>query len=136
MNRSSRAEDEVANTPNESAAVPVQGSSNTQERPTQSDNLSLPNQNSNVTEAGSSNNTTQNGIKCEENVPDHDQPGPSGLQSNQNNVNETVPVVNVENVQNDVAQQNESPNENSARNEATFRPQLIIVRQRECEPNE
>lgn len=134
MNR--RSDNEDANSPNEPAAVPVQSSSNIQERPTQSVNLSSPNQNTSVNEAGSSNNTTHNGTKREKNVPDHDQPGPSGLQSNQNKANNTVPAVNNENVQIDVAQQNESPNENLPRNEATFRPQLIIVQQRECQPNE
>lgn len=137
MNRTSRLENEDTNTSNEPAAVPVQISSNIQEQSTQSVNLSSPDQSSDVNVAGNStNDTTTNGTKREENISDHDQPGPSGLQSNQNKANDTVSAVNVEIVQNDVAQQNKSPNENSPRNEATFRPQLIIVQQRECQPNE
>lgn len=136
MNRSLRSENEDANNPNETTAVPAQSSSNFHERTTQSVNLSSPNQNSNVNGAGSSNNTAKNGTTPKQNVPDHNQPGPSGLQSNQNNASDTVPAVTVENAQNNVAQQIDSPNENSLRNEGTFRPQLIIVQQRECQPNE
>lgn len=136
MNRSSRSENEDANNPNEAAAVPAQSPSNIHERPTHAVNLSSPNQNSNDNGAGSFNNTTKIGTTHKENVPEHNQPGPSGLQSNQNKANDTVPAVNVDNAQNSVSQQIDSPNENSPRNEGTFRPQLIIVQQRECQPNE